>query len=241
MNRTTERWCIYAGPLLMIVFMAGFWGVAGLVPPPAPDLGAEQVAAYYAEHATRIRIGLMIAMLGAGLSFPFTVAIFMQMRRMEGEIGPMSLTQLVTGLMNGPLFILPMMAMSAAAFRAAETGPGAAEATESLHQLGWLMLVGIPAPAIVQLSAMAVAGIRHRGPNPAFGRWFAYFNIWCAITFVPGILIIAFHTGPFAWDGIIAFWIPLSVFGAWFFVTAAVLLKGLERKQDTAPAEAVAA
>lgn len=241
MNRTTERWCIYSGPLLMIIFMLGFWVVAGLVPPPSPNWPAQQVADFYADNAVRIRIGLMISMLGAGLTFPFTVAIFQQMRRIEGEIGPMSLVQLVTGLMNGPLFILPMITLATVTFRAGSTDPGAVAATESLHQLGWMAFVGIPAPAVVQLTAMAIAGIRDRSPQPLFGRWFAYFNIWCALAFIPGIVIICFRTGPFAWDGIIAFWIPLTVFGTWFFVTAAVLLKAFNTQagQPAATSEAV--
>jgi hypothetical protein len=243
MNRTTERWCIYSGPLLMIIFMIGFWVVGGLVPPPSPNLPADQVAAYYADNALRIRLGLMISMLGAGLTFPFTVAIFQQMRRIEGGIGPMSLVQLVTGLMNGPLFILPMITLAAATFRAGDPEVGTAAAVQSLHTLGWIAFVGIPAPAVVQLTAMAIAGLRERGPNPVFGRWFAYFNIWCALAFIPGIVIICFRTGPFAWDGLIAFWIPLSVFGTWFFVTAAVLLRAWKAQgaaAATAPAETVA-
>jgi hypothetical protein len=231
MNTTTERWCAYSGPLLMIVFMIGFWVVAGLVPPPAPGAPAAEVAAFYAEHATAIRVGLMVAMLGAGFSFPFSVAIFLQMRRIEGPAGPMSYVQLTTGLLNGPLFILPMIAMAAATFRAGSTDPSA---TEALHDLGWIALVGIPAPAIVQLTAIAVVIFRDRRPEPLFGRWLAYFNVWCALAFVPGIVIIAFKSGPFAWDGLFAFWIPLSVFGAWFFVMAAVVLRALRAQEQEA-------
>jgi hypothetical protein len=237
MNTTTERWCIYTGPLLMVVFTIGFWVVGGLVPPPSPNDTAQQIATFYAENATRIRVGLMISMLGAGLAFPFTVAIFLQMRRIEGAIGPMSLTQLVTGLMNGPLFILPMIALSAATFRAADAD---VSATESLHDLGWLAFVGIPAPAVIQLTAIAIAGFRDKSPNPVFARWFAYFNVWCALAFIPGILVICFRTGPFAWNGIIAFWIPLTVFASWFFVTAYVLLKALKAQAES-PARAEAA
>ncbi|MFY1621322.1 hypothetical protein, partial [Micromonospora sp. WMMD736] len=81
MNTTTERWCVYAGPLLMITFMIGFWVVGGLVPPPSPNDSAQQIAQFYADNALQVRIGLMISMLAAGLTFPFTVAIFMQMKR----------------------------------------------------------------------------------------------------------------------------------------------------------------
>jgi hypothetical protein len=230
MNRTTERWCVYAGPLLMTIFGIGFWVVGGLVPPPTPNQTALQVATYYAEHATRIRIGLIISMLSAGLTFPFTVAIFMQMKRIEGGVGPLGCTQLVTGLLNGPLFILPMITLAAATFRAGATDPAV---TQSLSDLAWLAFVGIPAPGIVQLSSIAIAIFRDHRPRPVFGRWLGYFNVWCALSFLFGILVICFKTGPFAWDGIIAFWIPLGIFGTWFFVMAWAMLNELKH-QDSA-------
>lgn len=227
MDRTTERWCIYCGPLLMVVFLAGFWLVGGLVPPPSPNQTAQTLAAYYADDAIRIRIGLMISMLAAGLSFPFTVAIFMQMRRIEGGIGPLGCTQLVTGLMNGPLFILPMIFLAAAIFRVGTADPSTVQA---LSDLAWLAFVGIPAPAVVQLCAIALAVFRDHSPRPTFARWIGYFNVWCALSFLPGILVICFKTGPFAWNGIIAFWIPLSIFGTWFFVMAWVMLRALKEE-----------
>lgn len=229
MNRTTERWCVYSGPLLMIIFMIGFWVVGGLVPPPSPNQTAQQLAAYYADNATRIRVGLIISMLAAGLTFPFTVAIFMQMRRIEGGIGPLGCTQLVTGLLNGPLFILPMITLAAATFRAGATDPSA---TQSLSDLGWLAFVGIPAPAIVQLTSIAIAVFRDHSARPIFARWVGYFNVWCALSFAFGILVICFKTGPFAWNGVIAFWIPLSIFGTWFFVMAWEMLRELKQQSS---------
>jgi hypothetical protein len=213
----------------MIIFGVGFWVVGGLVPPPSPNQTAQQLAAFYADNALRIRVGLIISMLAAGLAFPFPVAIFMQMKRIEGGIGPLGCTQLATGLLTGPLFILPMIALAAAAFRAGATDPSA---TQSLSDLAWLAFVGIPAPAIVQLISIAVAAFRDHSAKPVFARWVGYFNLWCALSFLFGILVICFKTGPFAWNGIIAFWIPLAIFGNWFFVMAWVMLRELKQPES---------
>lgn len=37
---------------------------------PSPNQTAQQLAAFYADNAFRIRIGLVISMLAAGLTFP---------------------------------------------------------------------------------------------------------------------------------------------------------------------------
>ena len=63
-----------------------------------------------------------------------------------------------------------------------------------------------------------------------------YFSLWCAILLAPGILVIVFHTGPFAWNGIFAFWLPLTVLGTWFFVMTVPLLQAIkqqEREQES--------
>ena len=58
-------------------------------------------------------------------------------------------------------------------------------------------------------------------------RWLAYFNLWVAFLFVPGGLILFFKTGPFAWNGVFTFWLPLSIFSLWFIVMFVALRKSI--------------
>ena len=50
----------------------------------------------------------------------------------------------------------------------------------------------------------------------------------------PGGLITFFKTGPFAWNGLLAFWVPLVIFFVWFLVMFVALLKTI-REQESAP------
>ena len=68
------------------------------------------------------------------------------------------------------------------------------------------------------------------GKQPVFPRWVGYFNFWVGLLFVPGGMITFFKSGPFAWNGIIAFWIPASVFGTWFLVMTPMLLKAIQQQ-----------
>ena len=43
-------------------------------------------------------------------------------------------------------------------------------------------------------------------------------------------LLYFFKTGPFAWNGIFAFWLPLSVFGAWIIVFFVILRAAILRQ-----------
>ncbi|HEX4359551.1 MAG TPA: hypothetical protein VH141_18610 [Pseudonocardia sp.] len=232
MNARNQRLCAWSGPLMLVLFCIGFWGVARLIPPPVPGWSATDLAHYLAEHQTRIRIGLVISMLGVAPGFAFPVAILLQLRRIEGPSSPLAYVQLVTGLLTPVLFILPMFAMAAAAYRPETRSP---EITEALNDLGWLMLVGFGGPAILQNIAIAVAVFGDRRAEPVFARWVGYFNVWAALLFLPGLLVICFQGGPFAWNGVFAFWVPLSVFGAWYVVMTVALLRAVDQEEREAP------
>jgi hypothetical protein len=53
-----------------------------------------------------------------------------------------------------------------------------------------------------------------------FPRWLGYFNIWAAVSFMPGVLLIFFKSGPFSYQGLFVFWVPFAVFGAWIMIMA---------------------
>ncbi len=46
-----------------------------------------------------------------------------------------------------------------------------------------------------------------------------------AIAFIP-------RTGPFAWDGLLVFWSPLSLFGVWIAVTCFLFFKSIRAQRD---------
>jgi hypothetical protein len=69
-------------------------------------------------------------------------------------------------------------------------------------------------PLFLSSIFFGVAAFRPDRP-PADVLWVAYFNFWVGLLSLPGALIPLFKTGPFAWDGLLAFWLPLVVFGIW--------------------------
>jgi hypothetical protein len=80
------------------------------------------------------------------------------------------------------------------------------------------MFVGPSLPGTVQMLASAIPVLADRNPDPIFPRWVGYANIWTAILATPGCLITLFKSGPFAWNGAIAFWVAAIAFGIWMMV-----------------------
>jgi hypothetical protein len=56
-----------------------------------------------------------------------------------------------------------------------------------------------------------------------------------ALVFVPAALIPFFKTGPFAWNGVLSFWLPVGLFVVWLFVMWSVLTKAIRSQYDLIP------
>lgn len=225
----TQRLCVWSGPLLIALTGTALWLVMGFIPPPAPSASAEHIRQMYIDHQIRIQVGLILTVVSCGLAFPWAVAIAVQMQRIEGRWSPMALSQLIAGVALPMLYVLPVMAWATAAFRPDERP---AELTRFANDLGWFPFVGVGSPAFIQSIAIAIVVFRDIRPNPVFKRWVGYFNIWCVLLFFAGALIYAFKSGPLAWNGVIAFWIPVVVFCAWIFVMAYVLLAAIKDQEN---------
>jgi hypothetical protein len=69
--------------------------------------------------------------------------------------------------------------------------------------------------------------LQDRRTVPVFPRWSGYYCLWTALLVTPGSLVPFFKAGPFAWDGIMSWWVPVAVLALWFFVMTPVLLRAV--------------
>lgn len=212
-GETFAGWCALVAIVLFYLAMGpGF----GFIPPLSPLLSAEDFARHYSERAVAVRIGSVMLMTGAALMFPLFGAMSAAMLRMKGRPLALSATQLGTAIVTfAPLFMSSFF-FAAASFREER----AAADVLALSDVGWFFLV-MPTPAVlIQLVVFGIAILGDDKARPVFPRWLAYFNFWVGVLFFAGVFIPIFKTGPFAWDGLLAFWIPFLVFGLWIAVMA---------------------
>ncbi|WP_445187309.1 hypothetical protein ACTXG6_09070 [Pseudonocardia sp. Cha107L01] len=66
-----------------------------------------------------------------------------------------------------------------------------------------------------------------------YPRWTAYFNVWAAVLFLPGGLAYFFRTGPFAWNGVFAFWVAASTFFLWLLVMTWLTIAAIDTEPST--------
>jgi hypothetical protein len=237
MDKGGQRFSLYCGLAFPFVFFLGMI-VAGLFPLPSPHDSLAQVRHFYARHPDRMRIGLFIMVASAALQAPLAGLIGVHMRRIEGRHSVLAYTEMLLGGVAVLAVLIPVMFFVNLAYR-----PETRDANTLLffHDQAWLIFVGMWSAASMQSVCIGLAVLRDRRPTPILPRAYGYFNWWVATLFVPGGLIYFFKRGPFAWNGLFAFWVPASVFGAWFIVTFVVFHKVIAEQPADEPATAVAA
>jgi hypothetical protein len=99
------------------------------------------------------------------------------------------------------------------------------EIIQTLNDLAWLPYIGVVGTAMVQMVIIAIVVLQDSRDTPLLPRWSAYLNIWAALGVAPGSLVVFTHTGPLAWNGIIAFWLLCVSFITWMAVMTWLMLR----------------
>ncbi|HEX9832292.1 MAG TPA: hypothetical protein VGA66_04250 [Mycobacterium sp.] len=89
-DNRVQLWCVYSAFVFIAVFVIGWVGLAGFVPPPSPNDTAAQIAQLYRDRLTPIRIGLVLSLVASALLLPWGGAICAQMMRIEGSRAPLT-------------------------------------------------------------------------------------------------------------------------------------------------------
>jgi hypothetical protein len=228
MSLTDQKLCAWGGWFFVLCFGPGL-ALAHFIPPPAPTMSATEVAAFYTQHATGIRLGMVLGLLGLTGWVTLVGSISAQMRRMQLSSSLGHNLQLGAGMIGVLTVMLPIMIFATVAFRP-ERDPAASQA---LNDLGWLIIIPAFPTFLGQFLGLALGTLADRGPRPVYPRWVAYFNIWVGLLFVPGGLSYFFRTGPFAWSGLLAFWVAASAFFVWLLVMPWVTVKSIDESRTT--------
>ena len=221
MTEKQQRLCVWAGITFAPVFLVGLGLVAGFIPPPAPSMTADEVAHMFTQDRDRIRVGIWIVTAAAPLLAFYVAALTHQIRRIAGADSPFATVQVVAGTCLILEFIFPQLIWQTAAFRAERS----AEIVQTLNDLAWLPYIGVVGTAMVQMLIMAIVVLQDSREEPLLPRWSAYLNIWAALGIAPGSLVVFTHTGPVAWNGVIAFWLLCVAFITWMAVMTWLMLR----------------
>jgi hypothetical protein len=219
----------WAGPALAVTFGVGFVLLAGFFPPPAPSADSATIARLYSEHQLAIRGGCFLMIVGLVLLIPWGIALAALTERIPGSSSLLTYGQLACIATSTTLIEIIPTTWALAAYRPAEV---AADITRTVNDFGWFLLLFAWPPFGLWSALVAIAIFRDHSATPLFPRWAAYLSLWNTTLLVPGGLIAFFKAGPFAWNGVIAFYVPLTVFFVWLVAITVVMLRATTRSRS---------
>lgn len=205
--------------------------IGGFVPPPLPSSSAQEIANFFLTDTTSVRIGAIGFLYFSGLTILFYSVLSEEIQKIEGQPALLARAQFGSAVILVTVFLFLGIAWLLCSYRP-EISP---EIIRMLNDYCWFMWSMFIPTYIVQYLCVGIAGFIDERPNPTWPRWAAYMNLWIAFGGAGGFLAVFFKSGPFAWNGIIGFWIPVVIYAVGNCVNCALMLK--RHKLETSPAD----
>jgi hypothetical protein len=227
-SERSQRAILWWGIGLAVVYTLALIFLLQQVPTKNPNWSAEQVADWYAHNQGKIKWGAVIASWTSAFMMPILTVVAIQIARVEsGGWKIWSALSLVSGALMSLFLMLPPLFWGVAAYTAPRKNP---EVTTLMHELGTLTLVTTDQFYIFMWVAVTVIALRPATQlvkNNPFPRWWGYLSIWITIMFEAGAIAFVPRSGPFAWNGLLVFWSPLSLFGVWITIQSWLAFRAL--------------
>ena len=212
---------------LIVLFFIGMVPMSHFIPPPSPLASAEEIASFYANNLTQIRLGMVVAAFGFVLLFAWGCSIAVWTFRIERGFPILTFTQLLGCAGGASLTFMIFLVWSVASFRPDSYSP---EMIRMLNDLGWFLFLWIVPPFAIWSVAQGLAILQDKQPNPYYPRWVAYVCFWEAIQMESTMLIALYKEGPFAFNGILGFWLPVIAYFIWMIVMTIYTHKAIMRR-----------
>jgi hypothetical protein len=234
MSERSQRVLVWWAVIFAVIYGIALWLLLDMVPPPTAKLDATQIAHWYAVRHTKIRVGAVIASWTSAFMVPLAIVVAAQIERQEKGSKVWTWMTISGGGLMSIFLVLPPLFWGVAAF----TPTRAPQITAIMHELGMLTLTTTDQYYVFMWVAIVVISLTpSAAKHSPFPRWFGYFTAWTAIMFEAGAFAFLPRTGPFAWNGLLVFWVPLTLFGAWIAVMSYLLLGALKQQRlQTDPA-----
>lgn len=226
-----QRVLVWVGSICAILYGLSYLFLLDFWPPPSPLMSADDVVALYADSNTKFRFGVGVMIMTGAFFVPMSIPVSIQMARMEKGFPYLALLQLLTGLVGAWIFAWPAVLWGVCAF----TVDRSPEMTVALHQLSWLSFITPGAFFWMQVGSVGLVTVvgRQNDPSCAFPRWFGWFTLWGAFEMsVFPTFCQMFWSGPFAWDGLLTFYVTVIYYSIWLTLMMWLILRALKAQQD---------
>lgn len=225
-------WCNWIFVALTVV---GWLGIAHFYAPARANLGLEETKEWFSEtHRWGTLIGCTIFYIAAGLLTPGSIAFGIMLAKIEGRWPLFSITTAVCGFFISLIIFLNCCAWIVAAYRP-ETG---ADVIQSWYDWAWMAFLLGWIYLAIEMVATGIVELMDDRPRPMIPRWLTWLTFFGALALLGAAGPAFFQSGPFAYHGLLAFYLPVVIWGGYIALTTLYMLKELKREAAASATEA---
>jgi len=224
-NPKAELWLAWCTIVVFYnIFGIVFFGLTRTQPPPQPWWAAARVAQWFSDNHDGLLVGFGVIFMMGAFSVASTALITYSIFRMSVSRAFAWAYLIIYSLAAAPGMLVTCIALVVGALRP-DRDP---RLLTWLYDMGFLSFSGTMGIFLVGSVVWAVAILLDK--NRVLPKWFGYLNICNALTEVVVATCCIVKSGPFAWNGLISFYINMVVFAAYTGVFITLLQKMIQRE-----------
>lgn len=216
--------CFWSVPAFYQLFGIVFVPLSYMMPPRSPSGSLPEIVEFM--QSPNLLIACTIFTLAYGLSAVGTALYMIQMKRMS--VSPVLRYALMVGQIAGTIVgaLFPMFCFGLGAFR-----PGYdPEVLAMMYDFGYLSFMGSLGCFCLPWSMLALAILLDK--NRVIPRWMGYWTAWQYVTELLIASCWIAKTGPFAWNGLLAFWFNMVIYVPWQFFIYLYVYKAIKKQPE---------
>jgi hypothetical protein len=214
-------WC---APIFSVVVAIGWLGLAHFWMPARADLGAEATKTFFTvTYRDGMVLGNSLLIVGCAFLVVASIQYGLMLAEIEGSKPLWSITTAVCGILITLIVFLNGSFWIGAAYRT----EASADIVVALNDTAWFgFLLGWVFLSL-QMIATAIVTLSDSSALPLVPRWLSKASLVGA-----GLLACAggpafTKSGPFAYHGVLAFYMPMAIWGGWLDLHAWYFRRGL--------------
>lgn len=232
--RRRERWyknkkldqliCFWSVPFFYTLFGIVFVPLSWMMPPRSPGSSLAGKVAFM--QSPNLLVACTILILSLGLAGVGNAVYMSQMRRMS--VSPAFRFAFLAGAIAGAIVgcLFPMFCFGLGAFRQGYDP----QVLAMLYDFGYLSFIGCLGCFFLNWTCLALAILLD--DNAVLPKWLGYYTIWQSVTELFAAAVWVAHDGPFAWNGLLAFWFDMVIYVPWQIIVYVCIYQAIKKQPE---------
>jgi hypothetical protein len=216
--------CFWSVPVFYNLFAIVFVPLSWMMPPRSPGNSLAAKVAFM--QSPNLLIACTILILSLGLAAVGDAVYMLPMRRMS--VSPAFRFAFLAGSMCAAVVgcLFPMFCFGLGAFRHGYNP----QILAMLYDFGYLAFIGCLGCFFLNWTCLALAILLD--DNNILPKWLGYYTIWQSVTELFAATVWIAHDGPFAWNGLLAFWFDMVIYVPWQIIVYVCIYQAIKAQPE---------